>query len=79
MTCLTKVDVGVESQSAVLYVKGEGVDVQVTGADNFGRFSIVHFTIAINVQIRDMWGCVFIHTARREQVVELRMSKMSAK
>lgn len=31
---LTKVEVGVEGQRAVLYVEGEGVDIEVTGADD---------------------------------------------
>lgn len=71
VTCLTQVDVGVESQRAVLYVEGEGVDIEVTGADNFGRLSIMHPTVAIQVHVRDMRGCVFIHTARQEQAEEL--------
>lgn len=32
---LTCVEIGVETQIALLYVKGEGVDVKVTGTDNF--------------------------------------------
>lgn len=69
--CLTKVQVGVESQSAVLYVEGEGVDIEVTGADNFDWKSIVYHTIAIHVQIRDKGSGVFIHTARQEPAEEL--------
>lgn len=66
MKCLTQVEVGVESQRAVLYVKGEGVDIEVTGAENSGWFSIIHHPIAIQVHIRDKGGCVFIHTAKGE-------------
>lgn len=66
MKCLTQVEVGVESQRAVLYVEGEGVDIEVTGAENSGWFSIIHHPIAIQVHIRDNGGCVFIHTAKRE-------------
>ena len=68
---LTNVQVGVESQSAVLYVKGEGVDVKVTGADNPERLSIVHKPIVVQVHIRDRGRCVFIHAARQEQTEEL--------
>ena len=57
-------EVGVESQSAILCVKGEGVDIQITGADNSSWFSIVHHAVAIQVHIRDRWGRVFIHTAK---------------
>lgn len=66
MKCLTQVEVGVERQRAVLYVEGEGVDIEVTGAENSGWFSIIHHPIAIQVHIRDNGGCVFIHTAKRE-------------
>ncbi len=64
--CLTQVDVGVESQSAVLYVEGEGVDVEVTGAHNSDWFTLSHHAIAEQVHIRHIWGCVFIHTAGQE-------------
>lgn len=63
--CLTVVEVGIESQSAVLYVEGEGVDVKVTGADDSDRFSVVHRPIAVQVHIRDLGGCVFIHASGR--------------
>lgn len=63
----TKVDVGVKSQSAVLYVKGEGVDVEVAGADDSDRLSIVHLSITVQVDVWDGWGCVLIHTVRTEQ------------
>lgn len=69
--CLTQVDVGVESESAVLYVEGEGVDIKVTGADNFDWLSIMHHPIAVQVHIRDRRGCVFIHTARQEHAEKL--------
>ncbi len=71
VTWLTQVDVGVESQSAVLYVEGEGVDIEVTGADNFDWQSIMHLTVVIQVHVWDKGGCVFIHTARQEQAEEL--------
>lgn len=64
---LTIVEVGVESQSAVLYVEGEGVDVEVTGADNSDWFSVVHHPSAVQVDIRDFGGCVFIHAAGRRE------------
>lgn len=70
-------EVGVESQSAILYVEGEGVDIKVTGADDFDRFSIVYITVIIQVHVRDFWGCVLIHTARQE--TSRVMSEMSAK
>lgn len=72
MKCLTKVDVGVECESAVLYIEGEGVDIEVTGADNFDWMRIVHTAIVIHVHIRDRGGRVFIHTARQEQAEEFR-------
>ena len=62
-------DVGVECQSAVLYVEGEVVDIEVTGADNFGRISIMHPTIAVQLQIRDRRGFVFIHAAGQEKSI----------
>lgn len=34
---LTIIDVGIESKSAVLYVEGEGVDIEVAGAHNLDR------------------------------------------
>lgn len=37
LNVLTKVQAGVEGISAVLYVKGEGVDIKVTGADSSDR------------------------------------------
>lgn len=75
---LTPMDVGVEGESTVLYVKWEGVDIKVTGADNFDWMSIVHPSIAVQVDIWDRGGCVFIHTARREVSKEV-MSVMSTK
>lgn len=68
--CLTQVDVGVESKSAVLYVEGEGVNIKVTGADNSEWLSIVHNPIVIQIQIRDIGGSVLLHTARQEQAEE---------
>lgn len=67
---LTIVEVGVESHGAVLYVEGEGVDIEVTGADDSDWLSIVHPAVAVQVHIRDEGGCVFIHTARQEQAEE---------
>lgn len=64
-------EVGVESHSAVLYVEGEGVDVEVTGADDFDWLRIVNLAIVIQVNVRDVGGRVFIHTTGQEQAEEL--------
>lgn len=64
---LTQVDVGVESHSAVLYIEGKSVDIEVTGTDHSDWWGIVHPTIAVQVHIRHKGSCVFIHTARQEQ------------
>lgn len=63
---LTHVDVGVKSQSAVLYIEGEGVDIEVTGADNSDWCGIMHPPVTIQVHIWNKGGCVFIHTAKQE-------------
>lgn len=63
---LTHVDVGVKSQSAVLYIEGEGVDIEVTGADNSDWRGIMHPPVTIQVHIWNKGGCVFIHTAKQE-------------
>lgn len=63
---ITVVEVGVESQRAVLYVEGKRVDIEVTGADYSDWFSIMYHPIAIQVHKRDKGGCVFIHTAKKE-------------
>lgn len=76
MKCLTHVEVGVESQSAILYVEGEGVDIEVTGADHFGRVSVLHPTIAVQIQVRDVRCRVFIHTAREEGAEVLRVKHL---
>ena len=60
-------EVGVESHGAVLYVEGEGVDIEVTGADDSDWLSIVYPTVVVQVHIWDKGGRVFIHTARQEQ------------
>lgn len=64
---LTMVKVGVKSQSAVLYVEGEGVDVKVAGADDSDWFCIVHNAGIIQVHIGDLWSCVFVHTGGRHR------------
>ena len=64
-------DVGVESKSAVLYVEGEGVDIKVTGADNFDWLRIVHDPSAIQIYIWDIRSSVLLNAARPEQTEEL--------
>lgn len=59
--------VGVKGQSAVLYVEGKGVDVEVAGADDSERFGVVHPPGVVQVDVWDMWSCVFIHTAKRQE------------
>lgn len=54
--------VRVKGQSAVLYVKGKRVDVKVAGADDSERFGVVHPPGVVQVQVRHLWGCIFIHT-----------------
>lgn len=56
--------VRVKSQRAVLYVEGKRVDVKVAGADDSERFGIVHPPGVVQVQVRDLWSCIFIHTAK---------------
>lgn len=62
---LTMVKVGVKSQSAVLYVEGEGVDVEVAGADDSEWFCVVHQAVIMQVHIGDLRSRVFIHTGGR--------------
>lgn len=62
------VDVGSEGEGAVLDVKGEGVDLQVTGANHSNRFGVSHFTSMLNVHIRDDGSSVFIHTVRQGEI-----------
>lgn len=64
----TLVNVGVESQGAVLYVEGEGVDVKVTGADHLDRESIVQHPITVQVHVWDFGGSVFIHAISQSRV-----------
>lgn len=59
----TLMKVRVEGQSAVLYVEGKGVDVEVTGADHPQRLGIVHLAVVVQVQVGDLGSCVFIHAA----------------
>lgn len=65
--CLTLVSVGVESQGAVLYVKGEGVDIEVAGTDHPDRKGIVQHPITVQVHVRDFRGCVFIHAVNKSR------------
>lgn len=58
--------------STVLYVTGEGVDIEITGTDNFDRMSIIHFTVAMQVPIGSRWCFVFLHTVRPDQMCEVR-------
>ena len=67
MFCLTFVGVGVEGESAILDIKGEGVDVQVAGAQHSERHVVVDHAIRLDMQIRHKWGCVLIHTVRKQQ------------
>lgn len=60
----TLMNVRVEGQSAVLDVEGKRVDVKVAGADDSERFGVVHLPGVVQVQVRDLWGCIFIHTAK---------------
>lgn len=63
-------DVGVESKSAVLYVKGESVNIKVTRADNFDWLSIVHDPGAIQIHIWYVRGSVLLYAARQEKAEE---------
>ena len=65
--CLTCVGVGHKGESAVLDVKGEGVDVQVAGANHSERAVVLDNAIITDVYIRHKWGGVFIHTVRKQQ------------
>lgn len=56
--------VGVEGINAVLYVEGEGVDIEVTGTNNSDRYSEIHLTITGQVQIGNRRCLVFLHTVR---------------
>lgn len=60
-------NVGVERQGAVLYVEGEGVDVQVTGADHPDWESVVQHPSAVQVHVRDYGGSVFIHAVNQSR------------
>lgn len=65
---LTVVDVGSEGEGAVLDVKGEGVDLQVTGANHSDRVGVSHYTSVLNVHIRDDGSSVFIHTVKQGEI-----------
>ena len=58
--------VGAEGESAVLRVKGEGVYVQVAGANHSDRAEVIDPTIRIDLHIRHIWGCVLSHTVRQQ-------------
>ena len=47
--CLTCVHVGAKGESAVLRVKGEGVYVQIAGANHSDRAEVVDPTIRIDM------------------------------
>lgn len=64
---LTVVDVGAERQGAVLYVEGERVDVEVTGADHPEWKGIVQHPVVVQVQVRDYGGRVFIHAVNQSR------------
>lgn len=59
--------VGVKGQSAVLYVERKGVDVEVAGADYSEWFGVVHPPGVVQVDVRDLWSCIFIHTAKHQE------------
>lgn len=59
----TLMEVRVKSQSAVLYVEGKRVDVQVAGADDSEWFGVVHLPGVVQIHVRDLRSSVFIHTA----------------
>ena len=58
LSCLTCVGVGGEGESAVLDIKGEGVDVQSAGADHSDRAVVIDHAIRMDVYIRHKGGCV---------------------
>lgn len=64
---LTIVEVGVKGQRAVLHVKGEVINIKVTGADNFGRLSVTNCAIAVYVNVRNIRCCVFIHAVDKDR------------
>ena len=65
--CLTCVHVGAEGESAVLDVEGEGVDVEVAGANHSDWAEVVDPTIRMDMYKRHSWGCVLSHTVRQQQ------------
>ena len=64
---LTCVGVGVEGESAVLDVEGEGVDVQSAGANHSDRTVVIDLAIRIDMYIRHKWGCVFRNAVGRQK------------
>lgn len=54
-----------EGQSAVLLVKGKGINLQVTGRDHLDGFVVLHHPRGVNIHIWDNRGFALIHTKER--------------
>lgn len=63
----TGVEPAAKGQSAVLLVKGKGINLQVTGWDHLDGFVVFYCSWAVDINIWDDWGFANIDAGEKEE------------
>lgn len=76
---LTSVHVALEGEGTLLYVEGEGVDIEVAGTLHFDRLSIRHIACIVHSYVVCVRGFVFVHTEHKLHHHLINLSNLKSK